>query len=476
MNYVFYDLETTGRNKDWSQIIQFAAILVDKNLEEIDRFEAKCNLKPGIVPEPEALLVNNNKISEITGLNNSHFKLISEIKNKIQNWSPAIYLGYNSIQFDEEILRKTFFKSLFDAYSTQLNGNKRGDILNFARSAFFFDNKIFKTIKNLKGKDSFRLEDLSYANKINHNAHDAMGDVKATIELAKIIRNKLPKIWSECIRNCYKDKIEDLIYNENLFFFLEFNFGLKNFVPLKFLFIHPKYKFPQSYNLLIDPEPLFKLNFSELKARFNESPKLIKSFSLNKNPPIFSFKDEIEKTFLPKNLSIKNILDRARKLEGNLDFIEKLKLIVIEIYEEKKDIDPQIDIYAEESLYSGGFPSNNDKYLMNKFHDLPWDEKFNLSRNFEDDRFKYFAERLIYEESPNDLPKDIFNKIHKSIALQILSLDNVNWSTLPKAFKQIDDLREKYFNDDNKEKIQFLLEINEFLEKMQSIYEPAKKL
>ena len=60
MNYVFYDLETTGKNKDWSQIIQFGAILVNENLEELERFESKCNLKSGIIPEPEALIVNNN--------------------------------------------------------------------------------------------------------------------------------------------------------------------------------------------------------------------------------------------------------------------------------------------------------------------------------------------------------------------------------------------------------------------------------
>ena len=65
MNYVFYDLETTGKNTVWSQIIQFAAILVNENLEELERYDIKCGLKPGLVPEPEALIVNNNSISEL---------------------------------------------------------------------------------------------------------------------------------------------------------------------------------------------------------------------------------------------------------------------------------------------------------------------------------------------------------------------------------------------------------------------------
>ena len=36
MNFVFYDLETTGRNSTWDQIIQVGAILVDNNFKEID--------------------------------------------------------------------------------------------------------------------------------------------------------------------------------------------------------------------------------------------------------------------------------------------------------------------------------------------------------------------------------------------------------------------------------------------------------
>ena len=39
MKFVFYDLETTGRNSTWDQIIQVGAILVDEEFNEIERFE-----------------------------------------------------------------------------------------------------------------------------------------------------------------------------------------------------------------------------------------------------------------------------------------------------------------------------------------------------------------------------------------------------------------------------------------------------
>ena len=65
MKYVFYDLETTGKNKDWSQIIQFGAVCVDEQFNELDRFETRCRLKTGLVPEPEALIVNNTSINNL---------------------------------------------------------------------------------------------------------------------------------------------------------------------------------------------------------------------------------------------------------------------------------------------------------------------------------------------------------------------------------------------------------------------------
>ena len=63
MNFVFYDLETTGRNTTWDQIIQVGAILLDENFRELERLEERCSLRPGLVPEPGALIVNNTSIS-----------------------------------------------------------------------------------------------------------------------------------------------------------------------------------------------------------------------------------------------------------------------------------------------------------------------------------------------------------------------------------------------------------------------------
>ena len=44
MTYIFYDLETTGTDKNFDQILQFAAILTDDDFRELDRFEVRCRL------------------------------------------------------------------------------------------------------------------------------------------------------------------------------------------------------------------------------------------------------------------------------------------------------------------------------------------------------------------------------------------------------------------------------------------------
>ena len=55
-NFVFYDFETSSSNKYWGQIIQIGAVLTNDNLDELDRFDARCRLSPGIIPEAMALI------------------------------------------------------------------------------------------------------------------------------------------------------------------------------------------------------------------------------------------------------------------------------------------------------------------------------------------------------------------------------------------------------------------------------------
>ena len=140
MKYVFYDVETTDKHTSFAQIIQFAALYVDENLNEIDRFEIRCKLLPHVIPSPYALAVTG-VTPEILNDQSlpTHYEAIIQIKNILESWSPAIFIGFNSLRFDEELLRQAFFQNLHPPYLTNTNGNLRSDLMRIAISADIYN-------------------------------------------------------------------------------------------------------------------------------------------------------------------------------------------------------------------------------------------------------------------------------------------------------------------------------------------------
>ena len=123
MDLIFYDFETTGRDPHWDQILQVGATKVSKEFNEIDSFEVRCRLKPGLIPSPFALAVNHTDYSRLIKTDCSHYEMLCKLEEKFIEWSPSIFIGYNSINFDEEFLRNSLFKTLFDPYLTIKNNN-----------------------------------------------------------------------------------------------------------------------------------------------------------------------------------------------------------------------------------------------------------------------------------------------------------------------------------------------------------------
>src|SRR4029079_1044062 len=107
MTYVFYDVETSGTVTAFDQILQFAAIRTDDQLNEQERFNIRCRLLPHVVPSPGALCVTGVTPDQLLDPNlPSHYEAICQIRQKLAEWSPACFIGYNSIQFDEDLLRQ----------------------------------------------------------------------------------------------------------------------------------------------------------------------------------------------------------------------------------------------------------------------------------------------------------------------------------------------------------------------------------
>ena len=158
-----------------------------------------------------------------------------------QKWSPAIFIGYNSLSFDEEFLRKTLFKNLRDPYLTQMNGNKRADILGLVRSAHLYYPECIKTPTSEKGNAVFKLDQLAPMNGIEHsNAHDAIGDVWATINIAKLISKNAPSVWKASLMTTSRTEVNQIVESEKLFCFNEYFYGKARPFVVSLICKHPK--------------------------------------------------------------------------------------------------------------------------------------------------------------------------------------------------------------------------------------------
>ena len=205
---------------------------------------------------------------------------------------------------------------------------------------------------------------------------------------------------------------------------------------------------------------------NELSTEIRKSPKVIRTIKDNKNPIIMNYNDYLKNSEFFE-YSEEEYIKRAKNLQENNTFRSTILHILQDEFDNNNSFDSQEEILAEESLYKGGFFSNNDKRLMDKFHKSDWSEKLKICDNFDDERLFYFGMRLIYEEQPSILPKEIFNNIHSSIANQVLSMNNEKWYTIPKAYKDSDDLKVKYDNENNKEILEKLNKFDLLIDEIQ---------
>ena len=137
---------------------------------------------------------------------------------------------------------------------------------------------------------------------------------------------------------------------------------------------------------------------------------------------------------------------------------------------EREELDSQMEIYAEESIYKQ-FTSDYDNKIMPEFHKADWKDKFSVLQKFRDKRMQYFGKRILYEESPQSLPKKEYDVVHNEISSRILSTNEEKWNTISRTYNEIDTLRNKF--KDDKQKLKALEDINSYIEEMEKSYQKA---
>lgn len=213
MNFLFYDLETGGLNKNFTQIYTFNAVKTDCDFNIVDSLDLKIRPTPDFFGSYGAYKTNGLFFT----CDDMSLTPQNEAARTIYEFmlSPyTIHTGYNNLKFDREVLRQLFYRNLYDPYVPEYAEKAScWDLISLVRAAHDYRPNLLKwPVREDSGLPDLRLEAITKANGMNHeNAHTAASDVLATIELAKYIKQKDPAIFAYALRLRNKRQAESMI-------------------------------------------------------------------------------------------------------------------------------------------------------------------------------------------------------------------------------------------------------------------------
>ncbi|MFR0672591.1 exodeoxyribonuclease I [Enterobacterales bacterium AW_CKDN230030176-1A_HGKHYDSX7] len=192
----WHDYETTGINPRCDRPLQLAGIRTDLDLNEIEApVNLYCQPSDDILPHPMACLVTGITPRQLAehGLVEADF--MTRVHTELAR-PGTCGAGYNTLRFDDEVTRYSLYRNFFDPYAREWQGgNSRWDLIDVVRTAYALRPEGIVWPQQ-DGRTSLRLELLSQANGIDHgHAHEALSDVRATIGLARLLRERQPRLY-----------------------------------------------------------------------------------------------------------------------------------------------------------------------------------------------------------------------------------------------------------------------------------------
>ena len=407
----WHDYETSGANPRWDRPVQFAGLRTDEALNVIgDPLVIYCKPVRDRLPHPEACLLTGitPQMAEARGLPEPEF--IALIHAQLAQ-PGTCGVGYNTLRFDDEVTRFTLYRNFYDPYAREWqSGNSRWDVIDLARMTFALRPEGIIWPQNDEGKPSFRLEDITAANGLAHDsAHDALSDVRATIALARLLRDQQPRLYDWLFRLRDKRAAASLL-------------DLKMHTPV----LHTSRMYSSEYgctalvmpllpeignansvlvyDLRYDPAEFIQLDADTLAERlFTPKEELaegqqrlpVKAVRLNKCPALAPQKvlnDEIGSRI---GLDAEQCHKHWQLLLQNPDFIQHIQ----QAYSNGK-IFPEND--ADLALYDG-FASDHDRSLFPLVRNSEPDKLADLSEKFEGERYIELLFRYRARNFPNTL-------------------------------------------------------------------------
>ncbi|MBQ0533510.1 exodeoxyribonuclease I [Providencia huaxiensis] len=413
-SFFIHDYETFGKRPALDRPAQFAGVRTDLDFNIIEEPEVfYCAPADDYLPQPEAVMITGitPQVALSQGVNEAEFAKRIHAAFSVPN---TCIMGYNNIRFDDEVTRNIFYRNFYDpyAYSWQ-QGNSRWDLLDTLRACFALRPEGMQWPENEDGLPSMRLEHLTKANGVAHeNAHDAMSDVLATINMAKLLKAAQPRMFNYFYQLRNKNKISQLIDIVEITPLVHVSgmFGaLRSYVSL----VAPLAWHPDNKNAVImcdlstDISPLIELDVQQLRTRLytpkaelaGESPVPVKLVHINKCPILAPEKtlrpEDAQRTGVDRDLCMRN-LETLRKAP---DIRNKLIELFSEpqVFAESDDVDTQI--------YNGFF-SPSDRSTMDIIRETSPQNLPALELSFEDKRMKELFFRYKARNYPATLSYD----------------------------------------------------------------------
>jgi exodeoxyribonuclease I len=422
--FLWHDYETFGVNPRRDRPAQFAGIRTDAELNEIgEPLMLYCKPAADYLPDPESCLLTGITPQLCLERGVAEHEFAARIESVLAQ-PGTIGVGYNTIRFDDEVTRHLFWRNLMDPYAREWqNECGRWDLLDVVRMAYALrpEGIVWPRKPDERFPDdpkatrpSFKLEDLARANGLIHEAaHDALSDVRATIALARLIRQAQPKLFEFALSLHKKERVAAEL-------------GLPTSPQTAQPFLHISGMFPPergcmavmwplathptnknellAWDLSQDPGELPMLDVATLRQRlFSRSADLpegvqrlpIKSVHLNKSPMVVRKLATLTPEMAVKwGVSIEAALANAEKAAGLPD----MSAIWPEVFQRPKEAAPDVD----EDLY-GGFIGNADRRRLNQLRALSPAELAHSRTGFDDERL----EELVFRYRARNFPETL---------------------------------------------------------------------
>lgn len=431
MTFIFYDTETTGLEPAFDQIPQFAAIVTDDALNILEEINLRCRLQPHVLASPGAMFITKVGPKTIQAAPMSCYEMVSAIRAFIWKWTPAVLIGFNSISYDEDMLRQAFYQNLHPTYLTNTNGNSRMDVMLLAHAVAEQEPGAIKIPLNDKGKPSFKLSNLADANGLAlDQAHDAHADTRATLALAKYLKERAPATWDAVFTCRSRQLVSELLTKEEIVLFTDRAFRRPTILA-GLICVSPNNPAAHAmFDLSYDPALYLDVDVDRASRLLNSSPRPIRILKANKLSLVRAHNADVD-----VSVDVATARERLARIKAHPTFATTIAKAMAGQYDGKEP-----NPYIEQQIYSG-FPSPADAQLMERFHETPWPERYALSQSLEDARYREFAERIIHAEHPKCIPPERRAALDQWCRSRLVADGDVPWTTVAKAKKELEELK-----------------------------------